>query len=271
MISTKIHMLGMVLVALSWTLPAAAQHEHAGDAEIGHWMGQVAVGFDGDEAFSLAETSGILTGWAGDEPGFTTVEADEPEEELLALDAATVLVLEVVSLDPALKAHTPGFASVLTATGDSWTMGSAPFDDHPVWHIDSTDPGFDPLQTVWTGVFRVLDSGPTALAPSEPFTILFTNLPPAEPFLRGDGNADGTVDVADAIFSLSALFSGGPLGECLDALDSNDDGLIDVADPVALLDSLFGATVTPLPAPSASCGEDPTLDELSCAEHDACL
>ncbi|MEM7165543.1 MAG: dockerin type I repeat-containing protein [Planctomycetota bacterium] len=251
-----------------FTIPT--EHGHEDDAEIGHWNGQVAVGFDSSEVFSLEETTGLLTGWAGDEPGFVTVEIDEPGEMLLAPGAGAIFALEVVSLDPALQAHTPGFASVLTAPGDLWTMGSPPFDDHPVWHIDSTHSGFDPAQTEWTGTFRIVDNGTTAYAPSAPFDIVFTNLPPALPFIRGDANADGSRNVADAVFMLSGLFNGGDLGECQDALDANDDSAVNIADPVALLLSLFGASA-PLPGPGPACGTDTTADSLPCVEHDACL
>ncbi|MEM7166808.1 MAG: hypothetical protein AAF581_15195, partial [Planctomycetota bacterium] len=179
-------------------------------------------------------------------------------------------VLEVVSLDPALKAHTPGFASVLTMPGDSWTMGSPPFDNHPTWHIDSTDAGFDPAQTQWTGTFRIVDTGTTGYTPSTTFDIVFTNLSQTAPFVRGDANADGATDLGDVVFMLNGLFAGGSLGECQDAFDGNDDGVMDVADPVTVLMFLFGGGA-PLPGPSLSCGDDTTTDDLSCVEHDACL
>lgn len=262
-------LLSLQLVAL----PAFAgdDHEHADDRELGHWMGQINVVFEPGEVFSLEPTSGILEGWTGDEPGFVTVDADEPDEELLAFPAGTQLVLEIVSLDPALKAHTPGFVSVLTSPGDTWNMPAIPFDDHPVWHIDVTDPGFDPMQTEWVGVFRILDVGTTAFMPSENFSISFTNLPPAEDFVRGDGNADGVRDVSDIVFALDALFAAGPMGECEDALDANDDGFFNIADPIELAMALFEPGSMPLPGPGPTCGADTTDDGLSCAEHDACL
>ena len=47
------------------------------------------------------------------------------------------------------------------------------------------------------------------------------------PFIRGDGNIDGSVDIGDAIFALNYLF-GGLESFCGDALDTNDDGNIDI-------------------------------------------
>jgi len=82
-------------------------------------------------------------------------------------------------------------------------------------------------------------------------------------FVRGDSNADGAVDISDAIASLQFLFTGGII-LCEDASDSNDDGTIDIADPVALLARLF-VGAAPLPAPSdISFGPDPTPDSLAC-------
>ncbi len=82
-------------------------------------------------------------------------------------------------------------------------------------------------------------------------------------FIRGDTNADDTINIADVACTLSYLFGGGNQPECMDSVDANDDGVIDIADPVALLGYLFGGT-GPLPPPSPECGIDPTPDDLSC-------
>ena len=81
-------------------------------------------------------------------------------------------------------------------------------------------------------------------------------------FLRGDTNADLTVDLADAVASLSFLFEGGP-SVCLDAIDANDDGILDISDPIKVLVLLFSLG-PPLPAPYRAPGLDPTADALSC-------
>ncbi len=83
------------------------------------------------------------------------------------------------------------------------------------------------------------------------------------PFLRGDANEDGLVDLADAISSLEYLFlDAGPMS-CLDALDVNDDGETNIADPIALVFYLFGGG-TPPANPFLNTGKDPTSDELHC-------
>ncbi|HAK95910.1 MAG TPA: hypothetical protein DCM87_13190 [Planctomycetes bacterium] len=97
----------------------------------------------------------------------------------------------------------------------------------------------------------------------------------AETFRRGDTNASGGLDIADAICALGYLF-GGPddpctqsVGACLDAADANDDGRVDIADAVKILAHLF-AQAGPLAAPFGACGEDPTADGLDCGQFPSC-
>ncbi|OUU24061.1 MAG: hypothetical protein CBC13_04135 [Planctomycetia bacterium TMED53] len=88
--------------------------------------------------------------------------------------------------------------------------------------------------------------------------------PVAVSFLRGDVNDDSTLNLADGITQLGALFSGtGPL-DCTDAADTNDDGNFNIADTIYLLSFLFTAGAPP-PAPFPDCGLDPTPDSLGCS------
>lgn len=91
---------------------------------------------------------------------------------------------------------------------------------------------------------------------------------PGVTFIRGDSNADGTVDVADAIASLEYLFSGGQVS-CLEALDTNDDGGVDVSDGIGLLHFLY-AGADPLPDPFTDCGEDQTGESIGCDSFPIC-
>ena len=87
------------------------------------------------------------------------------------------------------------------------------------------------------------------------------------PFRRGDSNADGEVDLSDAVATLSALFLGVGLLVCDDAADSNDDGARDISDPVHTLSYLFlGVGEIPSPGPRI-CGPDPTADIVGCAAY----
>ena len=89
------------------------------------------------------------------------------------------------------------------------------------------------------------------------------------PFLRGDTNDDGSVDIADAIGLLGVLFTPGsnPLA-CEDAGDANDDGSVDVADAISILGFLFTPGTPPLPEPFPNPGFDGTpTDAFTCGDE----
>jgi hypothetical protein len=90
------------------------------------------------------------------------------------------------------------------------------------------------------------------------------------PFVRGDANADGSLDIADAVRILGYLFLGEPKRfDCDDAADANDDGRQDISDAVGLLGYLFSGGDPP-PPPSGACGADPTGDGLDCLSFTPC-
>ena len=86
-----------------------------------------------------------------------------------------------------------------------------------------------------------------------------------EAFIRADVNTDGSTNVADVIFLLAFLFSGGAVPGCMDAGDINDDGSNNISDAITLLAVLFSGG-GPTPAPVGSCGLDPTQDNLDCLD-----
>jgi formylglycine-generating enzyme required for sulfatase activity len=90
-----------------------------------------------------------------------------------------------------------------------------------------------------------------------------------QPFRRGNVNGDKTVDISDAIATLSYLFLGHAPPTCLSAADTNDDGALDISDGVTLLSYLFVGQAS-LPPPFAECGLDPTADGLSCESFPRC-
>ena len=90
------------------------------------------------------------------------------------------------------------------------------------------------------------------------------------PFVRGDADARGSVNIADAIYTLRHLFLGGPAPECVDAADADDNGGVQISDPVYSLNWLFrGASAPPAPG-TDECGADPTEDELECVTYSGC-
>ncbi|MFN0056946.1 MAG: hypothetical protein ACKVX7_00685 [Planctomycetota bacterium] len=89
--------------------------------------------------------------------------------------------------------------------------------------------------------------------------------PPVGQFKRADSNNDGSFNIADCVFILSALFVPGSMGPgCVDAADINDDGAMNIADAVYGLSSLFVPGSLSPPAPFPGCGSDPTADALTC-------
>ena len=84
-------------------------------------------------------------------------------------------------------------------------------------------------------------------------------------FIRGDANADASIDIGDPVAILAYLFAGRSL-RCLDAADANDDGSLDIADPVRILAYLF-AGAPGLSPPFPDLGPDPTPDNLDCEDY----
>lgn len=90
------------------------------------------------------------------------------------------------------------------------------------------------------------------------------------PFVRGDLNASGTVNLADAVILLSALFiPGSPALVCQDPADCNDDGSVNLQDPIVMLNALFLPGSAPIPPPHV-CGDDPTPDAELCSAGTWC-
>lgn len=84
-------------------------------------------------------------------------------------------------------------------------------------------------------------------------------------FVRGDGNEDGSFNVADIVFGLNALFvPGGVTPDCIESCDINDDGSFNIADMVYGLNALFVPGSSPPDAPYPTCGADPLGNTLDC-------
>ncbi|MBI4605327.1 MAG: DM13 domain-containing protein [Planctomycetes bacterium] len=58
-------------------------------------------------------------------------------------------------------------------------------------------------------------------------------------YRRADANLNGSVDISDAIFVLSFLFTGGPAPACRATADANGSGEVDISDAVTILNYLF--------------------------------
>jgi hypothetical protein len=109
------------------------------------------------------------------------------------------------------------------------------------------------------------------LTPDDLVEIMEEGVSPPPPegavFLRGDTDGNGALELTDPIVNLTFQFIGGTVLACMDAADFDDSGTLEITDPIANLSRQF-AGGEPAPAPgSASCGLDPTEDELTCAAY----
>ena len=95
-------------------------------------------------------------------------------------------------------------------------------------------------------------------------------------FHRGDSNADGDVNLSDAVFTLGFLFQGGPPPACLESADTDNDGAVNISDGISLLGFLFqgGAPPAEPGVPPAPCGPDSdapgSRGDLGCEEYPDC-
>jgi hypothetical protein len=89
-------------------------------------------------------------------------------------------------------------------------------------------------------------------------------------FIRGDGNADGSIDIGDGVFILNALFLNATPPPCRKAADSNDSGSVGLEDAVYLFNYQFMGGRRPPDPFLPLCGLDPTPDTLSCDRYRPC-
>ena len=98
--------------------------------------------------------------------------------------------------------------------------------------------------------------------------LLRLELEPAAPaFRRGDANADGRSDIADAVAILAYLFLHGDRPSCDTAADVDVSGSLAVTDAVRILLALF-AGGPPIPEPFPDCGSRLLEDSLGCGSFD---
>jgi hypothetical protein len=88
-------------------------------------------------------------------------------------------------------------------------------------------------------------------------------------FIRGDANAGGSVDIADAVFLLMHLFTGSQTPPCAKAADVTGNSVVEIADAVYLLHYLFRSGAPP-PPPSPACGLESIGTPLPCDSFPPC-
>ncbi len=163
-------------VILAGAAPAMGQF-HEGDLGVARTFGGTlqVVAWSGQPVF-LPPVNGVLAGWAANSPGFDRVDAEAPAEDIFQLQPGAQIRLEAVSVPDAFKVWAANLSTRIDAPGQSLPLGDHNLHTHLVWHIDSTDPLFDPGQSTWTAAFRLVDTGTTQYSPSGPFEMTFTNI-----------------------------------------------------------------------------------------------
>lgn len=123
------------------------------------------------------------------------------------------------------------------------------------------------------GMSTITDPDPEAEIRLVPELILYPggSGPKPEPaFRRGDSDGNGTVNLTDVVFTLNALFKGGPQPACPDAADADDNGVVNLSDGAFTLNYLFKGSGLPPPPPGPeSRGPDPTPDDLDACAYTA--
>lgn len=209
---------------------------------------------DGNDSLTLLDGQGPLASFAGVD--YSQDQAGNDFTDMLAVSTTDPVTTTVLwrNSDDMMMTETDYIVGVLAEHGDGGRMISCSW-EFGGFALDVANPSLS-------------DPDRAALAAA----YLNELVPTGTEFIRGNCNGlDASVNIADAIYLLGALFPGmgGPNPTpCRDACDCNDDGQVNIADAVALLGSLFGTPATPLPSPNAAggCGLDPTdMDPLDCA------
>ncbi len=193
----------------------------------------------------------------------------------LAWEDDAFITVTVVITNNEAEAYNGKLRAYVTERVSRWnTMSGEPFHHAMVgdWAFDQTvtiEPGkSEKLDAGWDGnAYGVSDIQPDNILV---VAVLFADetglvdetasatIPGGTPtFIRGDANADCTVNLGDAVYILQNLFANGPAISCLDAADTNDDESVNVADAIYGLQFLF-ANGPAIPAPHPLCGEDPS-------------
>ncbi len=166
--------LGAVSALLLPVARVAGQHL---DIEVGRTAaGQLAIEADLDEATLLEAVDGLLRGWSGADPGWEALEADEPEEDLFQLASGANIFLEIVEVDEGLKFWAAAFAALADEAGERVPLGGSDLHTHTTFHIDSDVVGTGFRGTL-AATLKLVDTGSTGYADSEPFVMTFTNVP----------------------------------------------------------------------------------------------
>lgn len=168
-------------VCAAFSATTAWAHDHDEDFEIGQnpTTGQIAVHYDTDlYPFTLpASSEPEMIGFALDDPGFVSLEEIEEPGLFEPLDPNANIALQVLSTSTGFHVWDPLAPGLLEVSGANLLdFGGDPIHVHAWWHIDTTDPAYDPAGGPWAVTFQLIDTAGVYTA-SDPITVTFTPEP----------------------------------------------------------------------------------------------
>jgi len=127
----------------------------------------------------------------------------------------------------------------------------------------SSEASFDLGEGEWT-VTVSLDDDPECddIAADATCSVAVSVIAGIGPFVRGDVNADGLVELSDAVFAFGYLFLGGRSPPCLASADTNLEGEVTLTSGVYLLSYLFLGGPEPL-APFQDCANSSVASDMA--------
>jgi hypothetical protein len=151
------------------TMPACAEEE----IQLGHnAAGQLKVRVDYEQPFALPVSPFPgMPGYATGEVGFHSAALDEPANDFFQVSAAADFRFVLVAKDPGMEVWND-HGSAYMNVGESFLLGTAPFDTHPVWDLVSSAPGQSYSLTL-----KVRDLN-GIYTESDPVVLGFTPVPP---------------------------------------------------------------------------------------------
>ncbi len=223
-----------------------ARAQHAGDVIVGRSAaGQLRVSAPGSGGYipdqnikvlpPVSSPPGLFNGWSDNNPGFDRLTTSDPGNDFLTLQSGCQVRIEVVQVDIAFQAISASLA-VIDDPGERLLLGGSTLHTHLTWLVNSDHPMFDPQKVLWRATFKLVDTGSTGYAPSDPFTFYFATTP----CTRGDCNNDTMIDALDLQAFVDIVLN--PMAMSAEdrcRADINRDGLATPDDAAAFVDVLL--------------------------------
>jgi aminopeptidase N len=170
----------------------------------------------------------------------------DPNVWILRTISSTTYGMNIVTTDLPNAPQFAAYAETLWAKGGTpsykWKLNSGNLPDG--LQLDSLTgviSGVPTVQDSFDFTVKVTDSTNPAKTDTQQLYIVVGG----SPFIRGDVNHDGAVEVGDVVYLINNLYLGGPDPLPYDAGDLNCDGVVDVNDVVYLINYLFRSGPAP--------------------------